>query len=250
MLKEWKELDKPGEEELKLRLDAAKEKLARQQLLIKEQKIPVLVVMEGWGTSGKGYSIGQIIQNIDPRFFKVESMQKKTEEDERKPFLYRYFAKIPEAGKFVFLDTAWMDEITDASLHKELSETAYTNRIESVRRFERQLTDNGYLVMKFFLHISKKEQEKRIRNLEDEKDTTWRVGKKDLWQNKHYDKCLDAFSSYLKNTNMPSAPWYIVDAESKKWTEVQILETLTRGIEIALSNHQMAVPLLQNVFPL
>ena len=107
MLKEWKELDKPGEEELKLRLDAAKEKLARQQLLIKEQKIPVLVVMEGWGTSGKGYSIGQIIQNIDPRFFKVESMQKKTEEDERKPFLYRYFAKIPEAGKFVFLDTAW-----------------------------------------------------------------------------------------------------------------------------------------------
>ena len=63
MLKEWKELDKPGEEELKLRLDAAKEKLARQQLLIKEQKIPVLVVMEGWGTSGKGYSIGQIIQN-------------------------------------------------------------------------------------------------------------------------------------------------------------------------------------------
>ena len=80
MLKEWKELDKPGEEELKQRLDAAKEKLARQQLLIKEQKIPVLVVMEGWGTSGKGYSIGQIIQNIDPRFFKVESMQKKTEE--------------------------------------------------------------------------------------------------------------------------------------------------------------------------
>ena len=250
MLKEWKELDKPGEEELKQRLDAAKEKLARQQLLIKEQKIPVLVVMEGWGTSGKGYSIGQIIQNIDPRFFKVESMQKKTEEDERKPFLYRYFAKIPEAGKFVFLDTAWMDEITDASLHKELSDTAYTNRIESVRRFERQLTDNGYLVMKFFLHISQKEQEKRIRNLEDEKDTTWRVGKKDLWQNKHYDKCLDAFSSYLKNTNMPSAPWYIVDAKSKKWTEVQILETLTRGIEIALSNHQMAVPLLQNVFPL
>ncbi len=54
----------------------------------------------------------------------------------------------------------------------------------------------------------------------------------------------------MKNTNMPSAPWYIVDAKSKKWTEVQILETLTRGIEIALSNHQMAVPLLQNVFPL
>lgn len=53
-----------------------------------------------------------------------------------------------------------------------------------------------------------------------------------------------------ENTNMPSAPWYIIDAKSRKWTEVQILETLTQGIEIALSNHQMAVPLLQNVFPL
>lgn len=73
---------------------------------------------------------------------------------------------------------------------------------------------------------------------------------KDLWQNEHYEKCMDVFSGYLKNTNMPSAPWYIIDAKSRKWTEVQILETLTQGIEIALSNHQMAVPLLQNVFPL
>ena len=89
MLKEWKELDKPGEEELKQRLDAAKEKLARQQLLIKEQKVPVFVLIEGWGTSGKGFCIGQIIKNIDPRFFKVESMGEKTEDERRRPFLYR-----------------------------------------------------------------------------------------------------------------------------------------------------------------
>lgn len=124
--------------------------------MIKEKKVPVLVVLEGWGTAGKGYAIGQIIQNIDPRFFKVVSMQKKTEDDKRKPFLYRHFAKIPEAGQFVFLDTAWMDEITEERLHGTISEDVYANRIESVRRFERQLTDNGYLVMKFFLHISKR----------------------------------------------------------------------------------------------
>ena len=250
MLKEWEKSEKPSEGEIKARLEAVKEKLARQQLLIKEKKVPVLVVLEGWGTAGKGYAIGQIIQNIDPRFFKVVSMQKKTEDDKRKPFLYRHFAKIPEAGQFVFLDTAWMDEITEERLHGTISEDVYANRIESVRRFERQLTDNGYLVMKFFLHISKKEQSRRIAQLEHQKDTTWRVSKKDLWQNEHYEKCMDVFSGYLKNTNMPSAPWYIIDAKSRKWTEVQILETLTQGIEIALSNHQMAVPLLQNVFPL
>lgn len=106
--------EKPSEEEIKARLEAVKEKLARQQLLIKEKKVPVLVVLEGWGTAGKGYAIGQIIQNIDPRFFKVVSMQKKTEDDKRKPFLYRILPKFLEAGQFVFLDTAWMDEITES----------------------------------------------------------------------------------------------------------------------------------------
>ena len=250
MLNEWKVTERPSDEELKQRLAAAREKLAGQQLFVKEQKIPVFVLIEGWGTSGKGFCIGQIINNIDPRFFKVESMGEKSEEECRKPFLYRYFKRIPEAGKFVFLDSGWMDEIVREKLHGKLSDEDYAKRIESVRRFERQLTDNGYLVMKFFLHISKKEQEKRIENLEQEKDTIWRVSKNDRWQNEHYDKCKEAFSSYLKSTNLPQAPWYIIDAKSKKWSEVQILETLTQGIEIALSNQKMAVPLLQNVFPL
>ena len=140
MLQEWKAMEKPEEEEIRVRLAAAKEKLAKQQLLIKEQKIPVLVLMEGWGTAGKGSVIGQVIQNIDPRFFKVESMGEKSEEERRKPFLYRYFKRIPEEGKFVFLDSGWMDEIVKDELHGKLSDEDYAKRIESVRRFERQLT--------------------------------------------------------------------------------------------------------------
>lgn len=91
-----------------------------------------------------------------------------------------------------------MDEIVKDELHGKLSDEDYAKRIESVRRFERQLTDNGYLVMKFFLHISEKEQAKRIEHLENEKDTVWRVSKNDLWQNRHYEKCEEAFSSYMK----------------------------------------------------
>ncbi len=250
MLREWVPAEMPEEEELKTRLEAAREKLAVQQLQMKEKKVPVLVLVEGWGTSGKGSGIGSIIQNIDPRFFKVFDMEKKTEEDARKPFLYRHFAKIPEAGKFVFLDSGWMGELTGGYLQGEFSEKEYAKRIESVQRFERQLTDNGYLVVKLFLNISRKEQERRIRHLAGEKDTAWRVGSYDLWQHEHYDRCRDVFSDYLKQTNQPSAPWYIIDAKSRKWRELQIMEILTKGIDIALSNSQMAVPLLQNVFPL
>lgn len=250
MLKNMNFAEKPEEDELKVRLKAAREKLAGQQMQLKEHKVPVLVLVEGWGTAGKGSIIGQLIQNIDPRFFKVASMEQPTEEEKRKPFLCRYFAKIPEAGKFMFLDSGWMDEVTRMRIHGEMNQKTYEQCIDSIRRFERQLTDNGYLVMKFFCHISEKEQKKRIETLLDNIDTKWRVSENDKWQNKHYDKCLEVFGRYLEDTNTPAAPWYVIDAKSRKWAELQALETLTQGIEIALQNRSLSVPLLQNVFPL
>ena len=115
-MKMWEPIECPGTEELKDRLQTAREKLTRQQMLLKEKKLPVLVLMEGWGTAGKGNCIGRVIQNIDPRFFNVESLEKKTEEEKRKPFLYRYFKRLPEAGKFAFFDSGWMDETVQEKL--------------------------------------------------------------------------------------------------------------------------------------
>ena len=251
MLKNWARPEKPEGEELKQRLKAAEEKLSQQQMKLKEKRLPVLVLIEGWGAAGKGSAIGQIIKNIDPRFFKVFSMPSTpTEEERRRPFLYRFFEKIPEAGKFTFLDSGWMDQIMKERLDGTLDDKAYAQRVDSVKRFERGLTDNGYLVLKFFFHISKKEQESRIEALLSEKDTAWRVSEGDLWQNRHYDKCLEAFDRYLDDTNTPSAPWYIVDSKSKKFAELQVMETLCMGIETALHNESLAVPLLQNAFPL
>ena len=207
MLKTVNIESKPQDDVLKARLDAAKEKLEAQQMLIKEHKLPVLILVEGWGTAGKGSLIGELIENIDPRFFKVASMDIPTEEEKRKPFLCRYFTKIPEAGKFMFLDSGWMDEVTRMRLHGEMDGKLYEQRIDSVRRFERQLTDNGYLLMKFFCHISEKEQKKRIEALKEDIDTRWRVSENDKWQNKHYEKCVEVFDRYLEDTNAPSAPW-------------------------------------------
>lgn len=250
MLENWNRPQRPEEAELEERLKSANEKLAGQQMMIKERGLPVLVLFEGWGTAGKGSVLGKVIRNIDPRFFKVAAMDVPTQEERRKPFLYRYFVKIPEAGKFMFLDSGWMDEVTGECLDGVLREKDYKKKIESVKRFERQLTDNGYLVMKFFFHISQKEQKKRIDALKSDKNTSWRVGEKDSWQNRHYDKCLSVFDRYLNDTNLPADPWYIIDAKSRKWAQLQVLETLVSGIDTALKNSAMAVPLLQNVFPL
>ena len=250
MLENWIKPQIPEEQELDERLHAARSKLSVLQMQIKEHGLPVLVLFEGWGTAGKGSVLGKVIKNIDPRFFKVATMDEPTEEEGRKPFLYRYFVKIPAKGKFEFLDSGWMDEVVKDVLHDKIGEKEYKKKIESVKRFERQLTDNGYLVMKFFFQISRKEQKKRIEVLKENKDTRWRVSGDEDWQNKHYDKCMHVFDRYLNDTNSPADPWYIVDAKNRKWAELQVLETLVSGIETALKNSNLAVPLLQNVFPL
>lgn len=250
MLKDWNQEMMPSEEELDVRLTSARMRLVDKQMLIKEKKLPVVVLFEGWGAAGKGSVLGKVIKNLDPRFFKVETMKKPSKEEKRKPFLYRHFIRIPEQGKFAFFDGGWMDEVTGSYLHGKLSEKAYRNRIQSIRQFERQLTDNGYLVMKFFFHIGEKEQMKRLERLQKDKNTAWRVDKEDIWQNQHYEKCLSVYDQYLFDTNLPTAPWYLIDSQNKKWAQLQVLEMLDKGIEVALANNKQAVPILQNTFPL
>ena len=250
MLKEWVPGEKPEKAELDEQLGKARAKLYELQMKIKEHKLPVLVLFEGWGASGKGSTIGKVIKNIDPRFFKVATMSSPTEEELRRPFLYRFMEHIPEQGKFTFLDAGWMEQTTKDVLEGRLKDVDYERRIESIRRFERQLTDNGYLVLKFFMQIGKEEQSERMNKLLDKADTRWRVSKFDRWQNEHYGRCEKVFDRYLKDTNMSTAPWYIVDAGSRKWAELQVMETLVSGIGVAMQNQRHSVPILQNAFPL
>ena len=249
MLKTWIPEEIPEKEELKKRIKEAGEKLYQQQMKLKEHKLPVLVLFEGWGASGKGTTIGRVIKYIDPRFFKVATMSKPTEDELRRPFLYRYFNQIPEAGKFTFLDSGWMEQTCKDCLNG-LEEEDYAKRIDSIKHFERQLTDNGYLVLKFFMQIDKKEQTRRIEKLNKEQDTKWRVDAFDKWQNEHYKHCQKVFDRYLTDTNTSIAPWYIIDAKDRNFVELQVLEIMVNNIEVALQNSTHSAPLLPNIFPL
>lgn len=250
MLKDWIKAEKPADEEMTARLQKARAELNGMQMAIKEKKLPVLVIFDGWGGAGKGSVMGRVIKNLDPRFYKTETLSKPSEDELRRPFLYRYFARIPEAGKFSFFDGSWMDEVTKDALKGNTDADAYQRHLTSIKRFERQLSDNGYLVAKFFFHISKSEQKKRLKELEDSKSTSWRVEKWDKWQNKHYDECMKVYDEYLEATNQFIAPWYFIDSKNRKWAELQVTELLVKSIAIALQNTGRAVPVLQNTFPL
>lgn len=228
----------------------AKLELSKKQILLKDKKIPVVVLFEGWGASGIGTTLGKAIQNMDPRFYNVVKMNKISEDDARKPFLYRHFYQIPENGKVTFFDHGWMNEVTSQFLHHELSKKEYKERIESIQKFERTLVDNGYIVIKFFLHISKKEQEKRMKQLLKDKNTSWRVDDDDKWQNKHYEKCLDVYEDYINQTNPSYAPWYVVDATNKKISQLQVLEILMSYLDNRIEKGKQDAPLVENVFKL
>ena len=250
MIENYKALLKPEEEEQHERLEQAHARLFAQQMQMKEKNLPVLILFEGWGAAGKGTLLGRVIRELDPRFFTAVSMHAPTAEEKRKPFLTRFMEQIPEAGRFLFMDSGWMSEICHDVLMDHMDAKLYKERIGSVRRFERGLTDNGYLVLKFFFHISKKEQRKRLDNLLDSKNTAWQVDDFDLWENKHYDKCYEVYDTFLEDTTTSSSPWYVIDAKAKKWAELQIMETIVAGIDMALKNHALTVPLIQNTFPL
>ena len=250
MLREWEPEEKPDERELKERLEEAEKKLEICQLKIKEHRLPVLVLVEGWGAAGKGSLIGKMIRGIDPRFFRVAAMAEPSEEEKRRPFLCRYMARIPQEGKFEFLDSGWMDETVRDCFYGRLTEREYERRTESIRRFERQLADNGYLVLKFFLHISRKEQKKRLDRLMEDKDTRWRVSQWDLDQNEHYEECRDRFDRYLADTGGAGTPWHLIDAKDRKWALLQMMEVLCGGLESAFAAGRTPAALVPNVFPL
>ena len=164
--------------------------------------------------------------------------------------MYRYFTRIPEGGKFAFFDGSWMDEVTKDVAWGRIDEKGYRRRIESINRFERQLSDNGYLVVKFFFDISKKEQKIRLSRLKDEKSTAWRVDEWDEWQNRNYSECRKLFCDYMEATDKMAVPWYCIDSKERKWAELRVTELLVENIGIALQNVGRAAAIPQNVFPL
>lgn len=245
----------PSDEKKQL-ISQLSERLGKLQLQVQKDKLPVLVLVEGWGTAGKGSRIASMIRSLDPRFFEVISVSSPSAEELAKPFLYRHMKNIPESGKFIFLDSGWMDESIRAMQSGELSEEEYAHRLEDIRIFERQLCDNGYLLVKLFLHISKKEQDKRINDLLSHADTRWRISEHDLQQNRQYEQNINDFDEYLQATHLPYAPWQVIDSSHRKQSDIDCLTALCSCIEAALEQKQAGVPLgaqessAQKSFPL
>mgnify|MGYP002514702131 CR=1 FL=1 len=223
---------------LKAENSAYKDKLAVLGQKIKEAKLPVIIAFEGWGASGKGYVIGKTIGCLDPRSYLVHSTVGATVEEKRLPLMSRFWKIIPEKGKLCIFDRSWYQEIVPAAIEQDLSEEELVCRLDKANLFERQLADDGYLIIKFFLHISQEEQKHRFKKLLENEDTSWRVTDIDLKRNRKYDKYFVQYDKMLEYTNTVWAPWTVVDAENKTETVNTVFKTIASAIEARLEGRK------------
>ncbi len=209
--------------------------LARLQRKIKEVNLPVLIIFEGWDASGKGTLINELIQELDPRGYKVEVFHESTEEEQRKPYLWRFWQKIPKKGELMIFDRSWYRELIDDLPSKSNKDMLDVN---DIMNFEEILINEGILLIKFFLHISKKEQKNRLKKLLSDDSTRWQVNEKDIYQNKDYKKYYEHYDNLLYKTNTKKSPWYLIDSSDKKDASKYMVNKVVNLCKNALDKKQ------------
>lgn len=213
-----------------------RQKLSELQLKIREKKLPVIIIFEGWSASGKGSLIGDLIKHLDPRFFKVYSTLPADSAQMRYPMMKRFWANIPEYGKMAVMDRSWYQELAVACMEEDISDKEYARRVKTVNEFERQLRNDGYLIIKFFLQISKEEQKRRFDKLRESSETKWRVTERDKKRHKLYDEYYKAFDDMLTQTDTPQAHWTVIDTTDKTFAKYQMFSTVANRITSALDS--------------
>ncbi|MCL2045237.1 MAG: phosphate--AMP phosphotransferase [Oscillospiraceae bacterium] len=221
--------------EYKSEMKVLSERMTGLQQVIKEKGIPVMIVFEGWSSAGKGTYISKVLHPLDPRGYNVYTYGKVNEDIVMRPFLWNFWIKTPAKGRIAILDRSWHRTLLPESIEQRpLREMEITGFYNDVNAFERQLTEDGTLIIKFFLHISQSEQKERFDNLLDNPETEWRVDSTDISQNYNYEKYLDYYSDMIKQSNPEYSKWSIIEANDMNYATHKICKIIVEKIEAAI----------------
>jgi polyphosphate kinase 2 (PPK2 family) len=229
-------------------LDRGWERLTQLRLtlggLIGEHRLgpPLCVVFEGWDASGKGGAIKRLVAQIDPRHSRVVQFAAPTPDEKRHHFLWRFFPVLPGWGGMAVFDRSWYGRVLAERVEGFATREQWLRAYDEINGFERSLADEGMILVKFWLHISSEEQLKRFKKREGDPLKAWKLTEED-WRNREKRKAYaEAVEDMLARTDQAHAPWHVVEADSKRYARVKVLESVIERIEKGMRQWGMEPP--------
>ena len=227
---EHKQLD---EDDYKPRLKKAQEKLLGWQHELAEARNSIVIVFEGPDAGGKGGAIKRLTEPLDPRSIRVHSIVRPTDEEYQHQYLWRFWHKLPPYGQIAIFDRSWCGRVLVERVEGFATDREWKRAYEEINAFERMLADDGAIILKFYLHISKDEQLFRFKRREADPMKHWKINDEDWRNRKKWDQHNDAAEDMFEKTSTESAPWHVVAANYKWFARVKTAETVVAAMEKA-----------------
>lgn len=207
------------------------ELLEAQFALSKDGKFPVIVLISGVRGAGKGETVNLLNEWMDPRHILTHAFDNPTDEERERPPMWRYWRALPPKGKIGILFGSWYTAPIIDRVFKRAGKKDVLQAIEEINHFERMLADEGALVLKFWFHLSKKAQRKRLKKLESDPETSWRISERDWDFFKLYDRFYRVSEDMLRETSTAAAPWIVVEGSDPEYRAVTVGKTLLQAMQ-------------------
>jgi polyphosphate:AMP phosphotransferase len=232
-------------------LPELREALLDTQLeLIKAAGFPVIILLGGVDGAGRGETVNLLNEWMDPRHIETHGMGDPTEEELQRPEMWRFWQALPPKGKIgMFLGSWYTSPIIDR-VYGKIKREQIDNSMESIARFEKMLTDEGALILKFWMHLSKAKQEVRLKTLEKSSKTRWRVSARDWAHFKLYDKFRKVSERAISQTSTAESPWIIVEGEDSNYRSLTVGKVILEAIRKRIEENNVAATQQTHVAPL
>jgi PPK2 family polyphosphate:nucleotide phosphotransferase len=202
-----------------------------QEVLYAEHKHKILVILQGMDTSGKDGAIRHVFEGVNPQGVRVANFKEPSPEELDHDFLWRVHRQVPAKGELVIFNRSQYEEVLVVRVHKLVPREVWKKRFEQINAFESLLAATGTTILKFYLHIDKDEQKKRLQARLDEPDKHWKFRLGDLKERKLWPDYQKAYEDVLNKTNTETAPWFIIPANHKWYRDWVIAKTLFERLD-------------------
>lgn len=202
------------------------------------KRLPVVLAFEGWDAGGKGGAIKRLTQAMDPRGYEVVPTASPNDVEKAHHYLWRFWEKFPKAGHMAIFDRTWYGRVLVERVEGFATESEWKRAYREINDMEEQITNAGGILLKFWMHIDKDEQERRFHEREQIPEKQWKITDED-WRNRaRWDDYEKAVDEMILRTSTESAPWIVVEGNSKYYARIKVLKTVVDAIEQKLKEMQ------------